>query len=118
MKHWNVLKTEAAYVKAVKRTIEIFHAKPGTPEDKELDLLLVLVKDYEDKHIVIPEVPVVEVIKIKMEEQGLKYKDLAKVIGSKGHISAVLSGKRELTLKMAKKLRDYFDLPAELFLQM
>jgi hypothetical protein len=36
-------------------TIQIFHADPGTSEFEELELLLVLVKDYEDKHIVIPE---------------------------------------------------------------
>jgi HTH-type transcriptional regulator/antitoxin HigA len=32
-------------------------------------------------------------------------------------VSAVLSGKREITLKMAKKLKEFFSLPADLFLQ-
>lgn len=48
---WNVIKTKAEYDKALKRTIEIFHAETGTEESDELDLLLVLVKDYEDKYI-------------------------------------------------------------------
>ena len=113
---WKVIKTEAAYQKAVKRSIAIFHATEGTPEADELALLLVLVKDYEDKHIHIPEVNPIEVIKLKMEERGLKAKDLESIIGSKGHVSSILSGRREITLKMAQRLKDFFHLPAEIFL--
>jgi len=49
MMNRKVIKTEAAYQKSVKRTMTIFQAKEGTPEADELALLLVLVKDYEDK---------------------------------------------------------------------
>ena len=41
-----------------------------------------------------------------MEEMGMKAKDLEPLIGSKGHVSSVLSGRREITLKMAQKLKD------------
>ncbi len=114
--NWKVLKTEAAYQKAVKRTMAIFQAKEGTSEADELALLLLLVKDYEDKHIHIPEVDPIEVIKLKMAERGMKAKDLEPIIGSKGHISSILSGRREITLKMAQRLKNYFQLPAEIFL--
>ena len=49
--NWNILKTETEYLKAITRTLVIFHANEGTPEADELALLLLLVKDYEDKHI-------------------------------------------------------------------
>jgi len=111
--NWKVIKTESQYKKALKRTIEIFQAAAGTPEADELDLLLVLVKDYEDKHIVLPELDPIDAIKLKMEERGLKAKDLEPLIGTKGHVSSILSGRRELTLKMAQKLKDYFQLPAD-----
>jgi HTH-type transcriptional regulator / antitoxin HigA len=114
--NWKVIKTEAAYQKAVKRTIAIFQAKEGTPEADELALLLLLVKDYEDKNIVIPEVNPIDVIKLKMLENGIKAKDLEPLIGSKGHVSSILSGRREITLKVAQRLRNYFKLPAEIFL--
>ena len=113
--NWKVIKTEPSYQKAIKRTIAIFQAKEGTPEAEELALLLVLVKDYEDKHIHLPEVNPIEVIKLKMEERGMKAKDLEPIIGSKGHVSSILSGRREITLKIAQRLRDYFQLPAEIF---
>jgi HTH-type transcriptional regulator/antitoxin HigA len=113
--NWKVIKTEAAYQKAVKRTIAIFQAKEGTPEADELALLLLLVKDYEDKNISIPDVNPIDVIKLKMEN-GIKAKDLEPLIGSKGHVSSILSGRREITLKVAQRLRNYFNLPAEIFL--
>lgn len=114
--NWKVIKTEAAYKKAVKRAMKIFQAKDNTPEGEELALLLVLIKDYEDKNIQIPEVDPLEVIKLKMEERGIKAKDLEAIIGSKAHVSSILSGRREITLKMAQRLKNYFQLPAEIFL--
>ena len=116
MKQYKVLKTEEEYKLALNRTIQIFHAEPNKREFEELELLLVLVKDYEDKHIVIPELDPIEVIKLKMEEKGLKAKDLEAIIGTKGHVSLILSGKREVTLKMAKALRLFLGIPAEVFL--
>lgn len=113
---WNVLRTNQEYQKAIKRTLEIFNAETGTPEDNELDLLLVLVKDYEDKNISLPSLDPIEVVKLKMDEKGLKAKDLIPIIGSKGHVSSILSGRRELTLPMAQRLKNYFNLPAEVFL--
>lgn len=114
--NWKVLKTEEEYNKASLRLMEIFHAEPNTKEFDELDLLTVLVKDYDDRHYSIPEMDALEVIKIKMQEMGMKNKDLEPIIGSKGHVSAILSGKREITLKMAIKLKNYFGIPAEAFL--
>jgi HTH-type transcriptional regulator / antitoxin HigA len=46
-----VIETEADYQKAVKRMMVIFHAEEATPEAEELAQLLVLIKDYEEKHI-------------------------------------------------------------------
>lgn len=113
--NWKVLKTEEDYSKASMRLMEIFHAEPNTPESDELDLLIVLVKDYDEKNYQLPELDALEVIKYKMQERGMKAKDLEPIIGSKGHVSAILSGKREITLKMAQKLKNYFSIPADVF---
>lgn len=114
---WKVLKSEEEYTIASLRMMEIFHAKENTLLGDELELLIVLIKDYDDKHYKLPELDALDVIKFKMEEMGIKAKDLESVIGSKGHVSAVLSGKREITLNMAKKLKDYLSIPADVFLQ-
>ena len=115
--NWKVIKKETDYKKAIKRSLNIFHATDGSKEAEELALLLVLIKDYEDKHIPLPEVNPIEFIKLKMEEKGMKAKDLEAIIGSKGHVSSILSGRREITLKMAQRLKDYFNLPATIFLK-
>ena len=52
---WKVIKTKSEYNRALKRSMSIFQAEHGTSESEELELLLVLIKDYEDKHIVLPE---------------------------------------------------------------
>lgn len=114
--NWKILKNEADYNKASIRLMEIFHAEPNTPEGDELELLLVLVKDFDEKNHQLPELDALEVIKYKMKEMGVKAKDLEPIIGSKGHVSAVLSGKRDITLKMAQKLKNYFSIPSDVFL--
>lgn len=114
--NWKVLKTEDDYNAASTRLMEVFHAEQNTPQADELELLMVLVKDYDEKHYQLPELEALEVIKYKMTEMGLKAKDLEAIIGSKGHVSSILSGKREITLKMAQKLKNYFSIPAEVFL--
>ena len=70
--NWKVIKTEREHKKAVKRAMEIFHAPPNTPEDDELGVLLLLIKDYEDRTVKMPEIDVLQVIKEKMKERGLQ----------------------------------------------
>ena len=113
---WKVLKTEKDYEKAAKRMMKIFQTEDEGPLLDELELLIVLIKDYDDRNYPFLTMDPLQVIIHKMNEMGIKAKDLVPLIGSKGHVSAVLSGKREITLKMAQRLRDFFQLPAEVFL--
>jgi len=115
--NWTVLKTEEDYNKASERLMDIFEVQPNTPEYDELSLLILLIQDYDNRHYALPQADVLDIIKEKMKERGLKNKDLEPIIGSKSYVSSVLSGKREITLKMAKRLKDYLNIPAELFLQ-
>lgn len=58
--NWNLIKTETEHKKALKRAMEIFDAEPNTPDDDELGVLLLLIKDYEDRTIKMPEIDVLE----------------------------------------------------------
>ncbi len=115
--NWRILKTEEDYNRANMRLMELFNAESNTPEDDELGVLILLIKDYDERHYTLPEIDVLDVIKEKMQERGLKNKDLEPIIGSKAYVSSILSGRREITLKIAQKLKDFFQLPAELFLR-
>jgi len=66
--NWKVIKTATQYKKAIKRTMSIFQSAAGTTEADELDLLLVLVKDYEDKHIVLPQLDPIDAFRLKMAD--------------------------------------------------
>jgi HTH-type transcriptional regulator/antitoxin HigA len=76
--------------------------EPNTEIGDKLEVALLLIKDYEDKHYPILYPDAIEVIKQKMEAEGLRNKDLVEMIGSKGYVSAILSKKKPLTLKIAK----------------
>lgn len=85
--------------------------KPGTKKDEELELLAFLIADYESRTVRIPAATPAEAIRFRMEQSGLTQQDLIPLIGSKGRVSEVLSGKRELTLAMVRKLHDGLGIP-------
>ncbi len=58
--NWKELKTEEDYNKAALRLMEIFHAEPNTPEDTELGILGLLIKDYEDINYSMPKLNTLE----------------------------------------------------------
>jgi len=87
-----------------------------SPEGEKLQIALLLVKAYEDVHHPIPLPNPIEVVKLKMEEKGLRNKDLVEWMGSKGYVSALLNGKKPLTLKIAKIFHQQLGIPAEVLL--
>lgn len=59
----------------------------------------------------------IEVKKFRMEQMGMKQKDLAEVLGYKTRVSEILSKKRELTLGMIRKLNSTLHIPTEVLVQ-
>jgi HTH-type transcriptional regulator/antitoxin HigA len=109
--------TEDDYQKALDRIEEIFDAKPGSTEGDELEILGILVDEYEKKHFPIEAPKPVEAIKFRMDQLGMQQKDLAKVLGSKSRASEILSGKRSLSLRHIKLLYKKLGIPAEVLIQ-
>jgi HTH-type transcriptional regulator/antitoxin HigA len=97
MKNWKILKTETDYRSALARLDEVIDATMGTSEGDELELLALLIKDYEEKHHPARLPDPISMIKLRMEEMGLRNKDLVDIIGSESHVSSVLSRKRQIT---------------------
>ena len=80
-----------------------------------MELLLLVIKDYEDKNHPIPLPDPIETIKIMMEEKGLKAKDLA--IGGKSYVSQILNRKKPLTANMMRILHKNLGISAEVLLR-
>jgi HTH-type transcriptional regulator/antitoxin HigA len=108
-----IIKTEAEYQATLARIEKIFDAKPGTAKGDELELLLLLMETYEDKTCPIDPPDPIAALRFRMEQDGLKPKDLIPYIGSKSKVSEVLSGRRPLSLRMIRNLVMGLHLPAE-----
>lgn len=112
-----VLKTEADYKSAVARLEAISDAPLGTSQAEEADILADVIEKYEEKHFPIGLPHPIEAIKIRMEELGLKNKDLAEIIGYHSRVSEILSAKRKLTLDMIRKLHHALHIPLAVLVQ-
>ena len=65
--------------------------KPNTPEGNKVEVALLLIKQYEDANYPIPMPDPIDAIRVRMDEIGLKNKDLVGKFGSKGYASALLN---------------------------
>ena len=111
------IKTEADYRASLKRLEEIFDAKLGTPESDELEILGLMVDNYENEHYPIEAPDPIEAIKIRMEEMHLRQVDLIPEIGGKSRVSEILNRKRRLTVEMIRKLAIRLNLSANLLIK-
>lgn len=92
--------------RAIKRIDAIWDAEEGTPEYYELDILSLLVSEYEKKQYPLAEINPVEMIKFRMEQMGYSRADLARLAfnGQRSRVTEILEGKRKLNLAMVRKL--------------
>ncbi len=114
-----IIKTQEQY-KAYLAEVEKLAGEdpaPGTPAGDRLELLAKLVEDYEKERFAFQRPNPISAILFRMEEQGLRQKDLAPLLGGKNRVSEVLAGKRPLTLQMVRALNQTLHIPAELLIQ-
>ena len=113
-----ILKTKADYESCLDWVDEMFDKKvpANSSLGEQLQIALLLIKQYEDEHYAIPFPDPIEAIRAKMEERGLKNKDLVGKIGSKGYVSALLNKRKPLTLELARIFHKELGIPAEVLL--
>lgn len=111
------IRNEADYDLALQEIDRCLDAASGSPERDQLEVLTVLVDDYEAKHHSIGPPEPIAAIEFVLEQRGLSRKDLEGVIGSSGRISEVMNKQRSLTLAMIRKLVETFDLPADVLIR-
>ena len=112
-----MIRTEEDHQAALDRIDEIFDAPTGSTEGDELDLLVHLVEVYEAERYPIPPPDPIAAIEFRMEQQDLTQRDLIPFIGSRSKVSEVLSGKKQITMRMARALHQHLGIPAEVLLQ-
>jgi len=107
------IKSEEDYITTLNQIESLMDAKPNTPQMDELEVLTTLVEAYEAQHYVIDAPDPIEAIKFRMEQEGLKQKDLVSIVGSKSRVSEILNKKRKLTIEMIRNLHKQLHIPVE-----
>ena len=110
------VRTAQDYENALARIDALMDAAPGSPEFDELDVLVDLVELYESKHEPMGYPSPLAAIEFRMEQGNLRPRDLIPFIGSRAKVSEVLSGKRSITMPMARALHQHLGIPAEVLL--
>ncbi len=120
------IRSEADYDAALARITELMDALSGPegqvedvddPSRVELDVLTDLVELYEERHHPIGFPDPIAAIKFRMDQANLTPRDLAPFIGSRARVSEVLSGKRAITMSMARALHQHLGIPADVLLR-
>ncbi len=111
------IKTENDYNQALERLEIIFDAKPGSPEGDELEVLGILIDQFENENFPIGLPDPIEAIKFRMEQMGYNQNDLAKIVGLKSRASEILNRKRKLSLEMIRQLHERLHIPTDVLIQ-
>ena len=111
------IKTKKDYQQALERLDVIFDAGKGTPEGDELEILSILIQQYENEKFPIDLPDPIEAIKFRMEQLGYTQTDLAKVVGLKSRASEILNKKRKLSLEMIRQIHEKLNIPTDVLIQ-
>ncbi|HDR9878397.1 TPA: ImmA/IrrE family metallo-endopeptidase [Burkholderia cenocepacia] len=114
-----VVKSEAQYREYMTRIedLVVLDPTPDSPEGGELELLSLLVEDYERRNYHFENPDPVEAVKFRMMEQGLRQADLVPYFGSRSRVSEFLSRQRPLTVGMIRQLSAGLGIPTEVLVQ-
>ena len=111
--------SEKDYDRMIKTIVELMERGEGnlSPEETSLlEMMSILIERYEEERYPLEPSKPAEMIEFLMEQRGLQQRDLVKVLGSKSHLSEILSGKREPSKEQAKRLADFFHVSPALFI--
>ena len=111
--------TEKEYdhmVAAVEQLMDKGEDRLSPEESALLETMAILIQAYDDRHHSLPSVPPNEMLAYLMETSGLTARDLLSVLGTRGRVSEVLSGKRSISKEQAKKLASRFKVAVDLFI--
>lgn len=107
------IRTENDYEQALADIEQLWGAEQGTEAGDKLDVLLVLIEDYENRHYPIDPPDPIEAIKFRMEQMGLTRKDLEPYLGGRGRVSEILNRRRSLSLNMIRRLHTGLSIPLD-----
>lgn len=91
--------------------------KPNSKEENELELLALVIQDFERQTVPHVKADPIESILFRMDQMQLTRKELIPYIGSISKVSEVLSRKRPLSLPMIRRLNQGLGIPADILIE-
>jgi HTH-type transcriptional regulator/antitoxin HigA len=110
------IRTDEDHAAALEEIESHWGAEPGTPEGDRLDVLLALLRAYEDERHAIPPPDPIDAIRFRLEQLGLDAAALQSIIGHRGRVSEILNRKRPLTLEMIRRLHVELGIPSDVLI--
>jgi len=113
------IKNDDQYEDALERIYNLIQMdlQPNSTEADELEVLSIIVKQYELEHYPVPKPNPLEAIKFRLEQMGMSETELSEILGNRSRKSEILSGKRKLNLTMIRKLSDQLHISADVLIQ-
>ncbi len=113
------IKNDSQYEDALARVYSLMqkNIKADSKESDELEVLSILVKEYENEHYLVPKPNPLDAIKFRLEQMNMSEAELSEILGYRSRKSEILSGKRKLNLAMVRKLVEQLHIPAEVLIQ-
>ncbi|MDP1610818.1 MAG: helix-turn-helix domain-containing protein [Sulfuritalea sp.] len=111
------IRSKKEYQTALVEVERLWDAPAKSPNADRLDVLTMLVENYERQHFPIPDPDPIEFLGHVMESRGLTRKDLEAFIGPRGRVADILNRTRPLTLEMIRRLAEGLQLPAEVLIK-
>jgi len=113
------IKTKKQYKDYLSRAYDLLQLeiKPNSNDSDELELLSILIEEYEKKHYPIDPPHPIEAILFRLDQMNMKKSELSKILGTRSRASEILSGKRKLSLSMIRKLNKELNIPAEVLIK-
>ena len=102
------IKNKRQYEDALVRVYDLMqkNIRAESKDSDELEILSILIKEYELQHYPVPNPSPLEAIKFRLEQMGMSEVELSHILGYRSRKSEILSGKRKLSLAMIRKLNE------------
>jgi HTH-type transcriptional regulator / antitoxin HigA len=112
-----LIATDTENQRTLSQVEELVAIANRTPEQDELlDLLVALIEKFEEEHYSIDIASSHDVLTHLMEENNIRQADLVGILGSRGVVSEVVNGKRQISKNQAKALANFFNVDVGLFI--
>jgi HTH-type transcriptional regulator / antitoxin HigA len=111
------IRSKREYEAALKQAEAWWDAPASSLAAKRLDVLTLLIEDYEARHFPIDAPDPIEFLRYIMKQRGLTRKDLEPYLGTRARVAEVLNRMRPLSLEMIRKLSEGLGLSAEVLVR-